>query len=253
MDERSLLDADFTKSDDSFDNFGKEAQQALGYNKAFAKAEKDDNQVLRDLVKLHKGYLNSQNIQSDSLSDQQVLLDLSQQVASKGMLDQFPILKNVLIREKQNQARESVYGDGALGNLYWTATPFQGLEKGTYMAGGMTAGTVGAIGDYTGISTPGSDSIAESLMRMAGESGGPVKSLKDGTLLQPFTFDFDDNGNLTGEAQSFGSKLQNTVDFGLNAIGEVVPTMGLVIMGGGAGQKIAQKALKVSPEVLQKK
>ena len=253
MDEKSLLDADFTKSDDSFDNFGKEAQQALGYNKAFAKTEKDDNQVLRDLVKFHKGYLNSQNIQSDTFSDQQVLLDLSQQVASKGMLDQFPILKNVLIREKQNQARDSVYGDGALGNLYWTAAPFQGLEKGTYMAGGMTAGTVGAIGDYTGISTPGSDSIAESLMRVAGESGGPVKSLKDGTLLQPFTFDFDDNGNLTGEAQSFGGKLQNTVDFGLNAIGEVVPTMGLVIFGGGAGQKVARKLLKVSPEVLQKK
>lgn len=245
MDERNLADFDYATGDRKLfsippeqprmSEMTKEAEQALF---AETKEEKDSryrNQK-RILLKAHKGYLDSQGVDTSNLNDLAIRLDLAKTIVSSGgNLSDFPAIK-----EEYKQAEIQADRD-RFGGFYAPLVPLRGFEKGTYMAGGMAAGTVGAIGDYTGISTPGSDSIAESLMRKAGQSGGPVKSLRDGTLVQPFT------------DQGFWSQLQNTVDFGLNAVGEVIPTMGMVIFGGGAGQKVFQKALKVSPEVLQKK
>jgi hypothetical protein len=247
--EKSILDFDYSKPDGLFsvrtDN-KKEIEQALDGDTSYQKAVVDDNQQALQLLDHHKKHLEKKGVNTKGLSDKDVLIDLAKIVQREGKLKEFSSLEQVLKIGQQEANR----GDS---NLYFTTVPFQGFEKGAYIAGGITASGVGAVGDFTGISTPGSDSIGESLLGKAGRSGGPVKSLRDGTLVQPFTLGFDDGGKLTGKKQSFGSQLQNTADFGLNAVGEVIPTMAAIMGGGFLGGRVAPQAFKYAPEVLQKK
>lgn len=174
-------------------------------------------------VQKYRNYLSKKNIPHDNLSDEQVIFSYGKQAEAGGHLDKMPDLARAYRQSNASLQRER---DGL---MHYPKQFVEGLKKGANTTGGMVFGGIGLVGDTLGISTPGSDSLAEDFMRDAGKAKTTVKSLKD--------------------ADSFADYM----DFLVAGAGEVLPTMGTIMATGGATGLAAGTTLKVAPAVLQKK
>lgn len=174
-------------------------------------------------VQKYRDYLSNKNIPHDNLSDEQIIFSYGKQAEAGGHLDKMPDLARAYRQSNAVLQRER---DGL---MHYPKQFVEGIKKGANTTGGMVFGGIGLIGDTLGISTPGSDSLAEEFMRDAGKAKTTVKSLKD--------------------ADTFADYM----DFLVAGAGEVLPTMGTIMATGGATGLAAGTTLKVAPAVLQKK
>ena len=174
-------------------------------------------------VKKYRDYLSKKNIPHDNLSDEQIIFSYGKQAEAGGHLEKMPDLARAYRQSNASLQRER---DGL---MHYPKQFAEGLKEGANTTAGMVFGGVGLIGDTLGISTPGSDSLAEEFMRDAGKAKTTVKSLKDADTFSDY------------------------MDFLVAGAGEVIPTMATIMGTGGATGLAASATLKVAPAVLQKK
>lgn len=194
-------------------------------------------------VKKYRDYLSAKKIPHENFSDEQILYSYGKKAEAAGKLEQMPELARLYRRSNAELQRQEN------GFLNVPIQFYEGLKKGGNTAGGMVAGGLSVLGDtynqalqgagldkdgtaYSLLKARSPDALADasqSFMQDAGKAKTNVKSVRD--------------------IENF----EDTVDFLSAGLGEVLPTMGTIMVTGATTGGLAPIALRAAPQLLQKK